>query len=72
MDFILEHNDDPIPVISGTNETSTSTPQTGLIGEDDDEDAALLGLQSGAAGAAEVEARVSRTCSMEVGDFINI
>jgi hypothetical protein len=64
MDYILEHNDDPIPELSGTNETSTSQPQIGLIGEDDEEDAALLGLQPGAtSAAADVEARVSKNLS---------
>ena len=58
MDFILEHNDDPIP-----DATSTTQPQSEPISVDDgeDDDAAALGLLSGDASQADVEARVSRT-----------
>jgi hypothetical protein len=70
MDFILEHNDDPIPdFTSGAVATSSAArPQTGPMDEDEDEDTAALraayGLKAGAAGetdsGAGVEARVSR------------
>jgi len=70
MDFILEHNDDPIPdATSGAAATSSAAqPQTGPMDEDEDEDTAALraayGLKAGAAGATDsdagVEARVSR------------
>jgi len=58
MDFILEHNDDPIP-----DATSSTQPQSEPISVDDDEDddAAALGLLSDDASQADVEARVSRT-----------
>ena len=70
MDFILEHNDDPIPdATAGAAATSSaSRPQTGLMDEDEDEDTAELraayGLKAGVTGetdsGAGVEARVSR------------
>jgi hypothetical protein len=61
MDFILEHNDDPIP-----DATSSAQPQSEPINVDDDEDdAAAFGLQPGdasqAGSDAVAEARVSRT-----------
>ena len=61
MDFILEHNDDPIP-----DATSSAQPQSESITIDEDEDdAAAFGLQPGGASQAGseavVEARVSRT-----------
>lgn len=64
MDFILEHNDDPIPDAS-----SSAQPQSEPIVIDDEDDAAAAaaayGLQSGdasqASSGAVVEARVSRT-----------
>ena len=61
MDFILEHNDDPIP-----DATSSAQPQSESITIDEDEDdAAAFGLQPGDASQASsdavVEARVSRT-----------
>ena len=65
MDFILEHNEDPIP-----DATSSVQPQSEPISVDDDEDdAAALGLQLGDASQALgsdaiVEARVSRTYSI--------
>ncbi len=78
MDFILEHNDDPIPdVTSGATATSSAQPQSEPISiDDDDDDAAALraayALQAGdasqAGSGAGVEARVSRTYSMEAGD----
>jgi len=59
MDFILEHNDDPIPdATSAAPATSSAEPQ----GEDDEEDASALGLQLGAVADAGVEAR-SIKCS---------
>jgi hypothetical protein len=68
MDFILEHNDDPIPdATSAAPATSSAEPQ----GEDDEEDASALGLQLGAVADAGVEARVSIiSYSIEPGDFI--
>ena len=67
MDFILEHNDDPIP-----DATSSAQPQSEPIIIDDDEDeedAALLGLKPGdasqAGSGAVVEARVSETNSFD-------
>jgi UBX domain-containing protein 1/4 len=72
MDFILEHNDDPIPdSTSGVATTSSAQPQSVPMDEDEDEDAAVLravhGLSPGAAGLTDstsdgggVEARVSR------------
>ena len=69
MDFILEHNDDPIPdATSGTTATSSAQPQSGPMDEDDDEETAALravyGVSPGAAAQdgnydAGVEARVS-------------
>ena len=69
MDFILEHNDDPIPdPTSGAAATSSAQPLTEPIDEDEDEDTAALravyGVKAGAAGqpdsSANAEARVSR------------
>lgn len=71
MDFILEHNDDPIPdATSGAPATSSVQPHNEPIGEDEDEDAAALravyGLQPGGGSGsqtdhgADVEAQVSR------------
>ena len=67
MDFILEHNDDPIPDPTSAAATASSA-QPQLMDEDEDEDAAALraayGLNQGAASqtdsGAGVEARVSR------------
>ncbi len=69
MDFILEHNDDPIPdATSGTTATSSAQPQSGPMVEDGDEDTAAIraaygGASPGAAAQADssagVEARVS-------------
>lgn len=61
MDFILEHNEDPIP-----DATSSAQPQSEPINVDDEDDIAALGLQAGdasQAGSADAgaEARVSRT-----------
>jgi UBX domain-containing protein 1/4 len=82
MDFILEHNDDPIPdPASVTTSTSSAPPSNEPINvddEDEDEAAALraaYGPQSGdasqAAGSgADVEARVSRPYLMEARNFI--
>jgi len=60
MDFILEHNEDPIP-----DATSSAQPQSEPINVDDEDedDAAALGFQSGDSsqadsGAVGVEARV--------------
>jgi UBX domain-containing protein 1/4 len=68
MDFILEHNDDPIP-----DATSSAQPQSEPISVDDEDDIAALGLQSGdasqAGSGAVVEASVSRTYLNEAGDF---
>jgi hypothetical protein len=66
MDFILEHNDDPIP-----DATSSAQPQSEpiVVDDDDEDDAALLGLRPGDASQADsgavVEARVSRTNSFD-------
>jgi len=61
MDFILEHNEDPIPdPTSVATATSSAQPRSGPIGEEDEEDAAALGLQLDA--VADVEAR-SIKCS---------
>jgi len=72
MDFILEHNDDPIPdATSGAAATSSaqSHGEPIVVDDEDDEDAAALraayGLKAGAAsqddsGVADAEARVSR------------
>ncbi|KAI0272962.1 ubiquitin-related domain-containing protein [Russula aff. rugulosa BPL654] len=67
MDFILEHNDDPIP-----DATSSAQPQSEpiIVDDEDLDDAAALGLelqsgdasQAGSAAAAAVEAR-SVKCS---------
>lgn len=59
MDFILEHNDDPIP-----DATTSAQPQSEPIDVDDEDDAAALGLQPGHASQADsdVEAR-SIKCS---------
>lgn len=64
MDFILEHNEDPIPdATSAASATSAAPSHSEPIGEEDAEDAAALGLQLDTAGA-DVEARVSyRTCA---------
>jgi UBX domain-containing protein 1/4 len=73
MDFILEHNDDPIPdPTSGVTATSSTQPHSEPMGEDEDDDdaAALraayrLSLNPGtsdladSASSAGVEARVS-------------
>lgn len=74
MDFILEHNDDPIP-----DATSSAQPQSEpiIVDDEDLDDAAALGLklQSGnasQAGSAAVEARVSRTYSTKAGVFMSI
>jgi hypothetical protein len=71
MDFILEHNEDPIP-----DATSSAQPQSEPITVDDEDDAAALGLQPGdasqAGSDAVVEARVSRTYYLtEAGDFMS-
>ena len=70
MDFILEHNDDPIP-----DAASAAQPQSEPINVDDEDDATALGLQLGGASqagsSAEVEARVSRTYLTEASDFIS-
>ncbi|KAH9973387.1 hypothetical protein BJV74DRAFT_197510 [Russula compacta] len=63
MDFILEHNDDPIPdATSGAPATSSAQPNNEPIGEDDEEDAAALravyGLQPGAGSQADPGAEV--------------
>lgn len=69
MDFILEHNDDPIPDATSTAAAASSAqPPHEPMNEDEDEDAAALraayGLNQGAASQidsdAGVEARVSR------------
>jgi len=69
MDFILEHNDDPIPDFTSgaVAASSAAQPQTGPMDEDEDEDTAALRAAYGQAGAvgetdsgAGVEARVSR------------
>ncbi|KAH9074926.1 ubiquitin-related domain-containing protein [Lactarius deliciosus] len=68
MDFILEHNDDPIPdATSGAAETSSAQPQSVPMEEDDDEETAALRAVYGSPGAADqadsgVEAR-SIKCS---------
>ncbi|KAH9057437.1 ubiquitin-related domain-containing protein [Lactarius vividus] len=68
MDFILEHNDDPIPdAPSGAAETSSAQPQSVPMDEDDDEETAALRAVYGSPGAADqadsgVEAR-SIKCS---------
>jgi hypothetical protein len=71
MDFILEHNEDPIP-----DATSSAQPQSEPINVDDEDDIAALGLQAGdasQAGSADaVEARVSRTYLTEADDFMSI
>jgi hypothetical protein len=68
MDFILEHNDDPIPDSTSAAAVASSTqPPHEPMDEDEDEDAAALraayGLNRGAASqadsGADVEARVS-------------
>ncbi|KAF8270651.1 ubiquitin-related domain-containing protein [Lactarius quietus] len=57
MDFILEHNDDPIP--DPTSASSSAHPQSEPIDVDDDEDtAALRAVYGSADSAAGVEARV--------------
>ena len=72
MDFILEHNDDPIPDAS-----SSAQPQSEPINVDyEEDDAAAFGLQPGdasqAGSDAVVEARVSRTYLLtEAGDFMS-
>lgn len=69
MDFILEHNDDPIPdFTSGAAATSSAQPHGEPMNEDEDEDTAALraayGLRPGTANqadsGADPEARVSR------------
>jgi hypothetical protein len=69
MDFILEHNDDPIP-----DATSSAQPRSEPINVDDEDDAAALGLHLGdasqAGSGAAVEARVSRIFLTEAGDFM--
>ncbi len=81
MDFILEHNDDPIPdpasVATATSSAQPSNEPINVDDEDEDEAAALraaYGLQSGdasqAGSGAGVEARVSRPYLVEVRDFI--
>jgi hypothetical protein len=65
MDFILEHNDDPIPDATSAA-AAASQPQSGPMDEDDDEETAALravyGVGPGAAAQADsdagVEARV--------------
>ncbi len=68
MDFILEHNDDPIPdATSAAAAVSSTQPPHEPMGEDEDEDAAALravyGSNLGAASqtdsGADVEARAS-------------
>ena len=66
MDFILEHNEDPIPdPTSVAAATSSTQPQSGPMDEDDDEETAALravyGVNPGAAALDDsgVEARVS-------------
>jgi hypothetical protein len=67
MDFILAHNEDPIPdPASVATATSSAQPRSG----DDEEDAAALGLQLDA--VADVEARVSRNLFNESWRFHNI
>ena len=64
MDFILEHNDDPIP---DATSAAAATSSTQPIDVDDDEDTAALravygtgpGAAAQAASDASVEARVS-------------
>ena len=68
MDFILEHNDDPIPdATSAAAASSSAQPPSGPMDEDDDEETAALravyGVNPVAAAqddsSAGVEARVS-------------
>ena len=70
MDFILEHNEDPIP-----DATTSSQPQSEPIIVDDEDDATALGLQPGdvsqTSSGADVEARVSRTYLTKAGDFMS-
>lgn len=71
MDFILEHNEDTIPdPTSVTTATSSAQPRSGPIGEEDEEDAAALGLHLDA--VADVEARVRRNSFDESWRFHNI
>ena len=71
MDFILAHNEDPIPdPASVATAASSSQPRSGPIGEEDEEDAAALGLQLDA--VADVEARVSGNLFNESWRFHNI
>ncbi|KAI9440838.1 ubiquitin-related domain-containing protein [Lactarius indigo] len=63
MDFILEHNDDPIPdATSGAAATSSEQPQSVPMDEDDDEETAALravyGVSPGAAAQADSDAGV--------------
>jgi hypothetical protein len=67
MDFILEHNDDPIPdATSGATATSSTQPHSEPTGDEDAEDAEVLRAAFGRSAASEavsdagVEARVSR------------
>ena len=65
MDFILEHNDDPIPdATSVAAATSSAQPQSGPMDEDDDDDTAALRAVYGVRpvvddSGGDVEARVS-------------
>jgi hypothetical protein len=71
MDFILEHNEDPIPDPTSVATTASSAqPRSGPIGEEDEEDAAALGLQLDA--VADVEARVGRNSFDESWRFHHI
>ena len=76
MDFILEHNDDPIPdATSAAAAASSAQPPHEPMDEDEDEDTAALraayGLKQGAVSqtdsTAGVEARVSRRPSFIAG-----
>ena len=68
MDFILAHNEDPIPdPASVATATSSAQPRSGPLGEDDEEDAAALGLQLDT--VADVEARVSSNLFNESWGF---
>lgn len=67
MDFILEHNDDPVPdATSAAAAPSSTQPPHEPMDEDEDEDAAALRAVYGLKGAAsqtdsgaDVEARAS-------------
>ena len=61
MDFILEHNDDPIPDMSA--QAPSSTHATGEPMDEDDDDAALLRAAYG--GAADASATSSSAGGVE-------